>query len=233
MGTGVVQGVLGPIDRADLGFTLPHEHVLHDLLGGARSLEEKVMKSDTVAAAVGRFSEQERAARSVLWDQQITMENLGDVRRNYHFYGESLRILDVDEASEDAVLFKGVGGGCIVDGTVHGMGRSPQGLVEVSRRSGVHIVASTGFYLYPYLPPEVAAMSEDEALDRLLRDLSDDSESGVRAGALGEIGLSGPVHPVEEKMLRAAARAQAETGVGLAVHPGPGLDGALAARPHG
>jgi phosphotriesterase-related protein len=229
MGGQTVQTVLGPVNREDLGITLPHEHVLHNLVGSAGSAEEKAKQSTTVAAAIARFSPAERDRRAELWNQPISMSNLGDVRRNYQFYAEALRITDIDEVVEDALLFKDLGGGCIVDGTVHGMGPSPQGLVEVSRRSGVHIVASAGYYLYPYLPPDVVALSEDELFDRLLCELSDESESGVRAGALGEIGLSGPVHPVEEKMLRAAARVQAETGVGLAVHPGPGLDGALQA----
>ena len=225
----MVHTVLGPVGKENLGLTLPHEHVLHDMLGDVASLDELTAQSTTVAAAVARFAPEEHARRAELWNAPLSMSNIGDVRRNYQFYAEALRIVDVGEVVEDAVLFRESGGGCIVDATVDGMGPSRQGLVEVARLSGVHIVASAGYYLYSYLGPDVTELSEEELFERLLRELSDEADSGVRAGALGEIGLSGPIHPVEERALRAAARAQVETGIGLAVHPGPGLDAALEA----
>jgi phosphotriesterase-related protein len=41
----------------------------------------------------------------------------------------------------------------------------------------------------------------------------------VRAGILGELGTSSPIHPFEERQLRAAARVQRATGVPINVHP--------------
>ncbi len=58
----------------------------------------------------------------------------------------------------------------------------------------------------------------------MIRELAEGiDDSGVRAGNIGEIGLSGmpqdPFQPQEEVVLRAAARAQAATGASLTIHP--------------
>ena len=61
-------------------------------------------------------------------------------------------------------------------------------------------------------------------------------ELGVRAGNIGEIGCSGmpdmPCLPDEEKVLRAAARAQARTGASLTVHPNGGTHGSRETPKH-
>ena len=46
-------------------------------------------------------------------------------------------------------------------------------------------------------------------------------DTGVRAGIIGEIGTSDPLHPREEKVLRAAALAQAHTGAAITLHLTP------------
>jgi phosphotriesterase-related protein len=42
----------------------------------------------------------------------------------------------------------------------------------------------------------------------------------IRAGIIGEIGCSWPLHENERKVLRAAAQAQQPTGASISVHPG-------------
>ena len=41
----------------------------------------------------------------------------------------------------------------------------------------------------------------------------------IRAGFIGEMGLSTPPHPDEIKALKAAARTQSQTGAGICIHP--------------
>jgi len=41
----------------------------------------------------------------------------------------------------------------------------------------------------------------------------------VHAGMIGELGMTEPLHPQEEKVLRAGARTQRQTRVPLTVHP--------------
>jgi phosphotriesterase-related protein len=63
-------------------------------------------------------------------------------------------------------------------------------------------------------------LSIDELRAEFVSDVRDGiGDTDVRAGVIGEIGLSGHIHETEEKVLRAAARAAVETGAPLAVHP--------------
>ena len=54
---------------------------------------------------------------------------------------------------------------CIVDGGHPDMGTSYPNLKTIAERSGVHIVASGGYYLQTTYPPEVATKSEDQLVD--------------------------------------------------------------------
>ncbi len=57
-----------------------------------------------------------------------------------------LLIDDIDKAVEEVAGFARAGGGALVDAMPLDSGRDPAGLIEVSRRTGVHIVATTGFH---------------------------------------------------------------------------------------
>ncbi|MHB8342385.1 MAG: phosphotriesterase family protein [Mycobacteriales bacterium] len=62
----------------------------------------------------------------------------------------NLLIDDVERAVAEVELFAAAGGGALVDAMPLDSGRDPIGLVEVSRRTGVHIVATTGFHTAGY-----------------------------------------------------------------------------------
>jgi phosphotriesterase-related protein len=49
-------------------------------------------------------------------------------------------------------------------------------------------------------------------------------DTGIHAGIIGEIGVSHPITPTEEKVLAAAARAHRRTGVAINVHLDIGVD---------
>ena len=60
----------------------------------------------------------------------------------------------------------------------------------------------------------------DELTEMLVKHIEVGIEgTDVRAGVIGELGMTKPLHPQEEKVLRAGGRAQARTGVPLTVHP--------------
>jgi phosphotriesterase-related protein len=199
---GYVQTVLGPIAAAQAGPMLPHEHLLWDPVGDAAS---------PCAAA------SERAK----WDTDISLDNYYDVRRNYAHYKRPQQLLSVSDAIEEVAGFRQAGGGCIVDATPAGVGRDPEGLAAIARATGVHVIMGSGFYVAASHPLEVREASEDQLADWITRDITVGvGTTGVRAGFIGEIGLSWPVLPDEEKVLRAAAAAQQRTGAALMVHPG-------------
>jgi len=134
----------------------------------------------------------------------------------------------VSQIDDDQVLaaelkaFADVGGSCLVDQTPRAAGRRPERLRALSEKTEVKIVCSTGWYTEPYYPacdelerrtvPEIASIMRDEIENGI-------GETGIRPGLIGEIGASqGWVSPLEEKVHRAAARVQIETGLPLATH---------------
>lgn len=118
------------------------------------------------------------------------------------------------------------GFGTVVDLSPYGVvGRDDDGanvvwLQEISRRTGLHVITGTAVYLEAFSPRWAVEASLDDMTARFVRDATGGvAGTGVRAGVLGEqaTGL-GVITPHEEKCLRAAARAHAETGLALMTH---------------
>lgn len=131
-----------------------------------------------------------------------------------------------DEAlvASELAEFKAAGGGAVVDLTTIGIGGPvPTALVRIASATGLDVVAGTGFYIEDRVPADLRALSEDDLHDWLVRDLTSGFPgTSVRAGIIGEVGCgtqtSGDVTPFEERALRAAARAQRDTGAAITVH---------------
>ena len=164
----------------------------------------------------------------------ISVEELWWLRGHPMNNPENLRQRDHELAVREVGAFAGAGGGTIVDVTTVGLAPDPQGLVEVSRRTGVHIVAGTGFYIDSSLPGWVAEQPVEALTDFLRRELLEGiAGTTVRAGLIGELGVADPPSPAEERVLRAAAMVQRETGCAVTLHPYWGVDAALAAARYG
>lgn len=199
--TGKVQTVLGPIEDSDMGITLPHEHLLCDL---SRVLAEPVQE-----------------AEKKRMHEKVGMSNLSWLR--YHPFQnlDNVLLLDEQEAIDEANLFKHAGGGCIVDCSINGIGRDPEGLARISRSTGLHVIMGSGYYTAVSHDPRMSARSEQAIVEEIVRDVTVGVEDSViRAGFIGEIGCSWPLEANERKVLRAAARAQQLTGACLSIHPG-------------
>ena len=97
-------------------------------------------------------------------------------------------------------------------------------LRRLSEESGVNIIYGAGFYKEPRLPQIVKDASIDELKDEIERELLEGrGPDHIRAGFIGEVGSSNyTVYGTEEKVLRAAGRASAETGYGISTHTGRG-----------
>src|SRR5271165_1826194 len=102
---------------------------------------------------------------------------------------------------------------CIVDGGHEDMGRSLPFLKQLSVRSGMPIVAGGGYYTHPFYPPEIAAMSEDQIAQELIR-----KAVTQPLGAYGEIGSSDEITPDERKVFRAVSRAHLKTNLPIFTH---------------
>jgi predicted metal-dependent phosphotriesterase family hydrolase len=102
----------------------------------------------------------------------------------------------------------------IVDGGHPDMDRDLEALKRIAAGSGVHIVASGGFYMQRTYPPEIAARSAEQIAGELVRDAAEH-----RLGAFGEIGQQGGVLTDDEKkVFQAVAKAHVRTGLPVFTH---------------
>jgi phosphotriesterase-related protein len=135
------------------------------------------------------------------------------------FIGQSR---DEDLLAAELGAFRDAGGTCLVDQTPGGAGRDPLGLRRLSERTSVAIVTGCGWYIESYYPPsdDLARRSVADIAAQLEREIADGFDgTGVRPGIIGEIGAGqGWISPLEERVHRAAARAQVATGLPLATH---------------
>jgi phosphotriesterase-related protein len=209
---GQVTSVLGPVTAADLGVTLPHEHVLWDM---AHSMY--VPSPDPAERAA---AEQPLALDTLWWVHERPLE-----------HRENIALRDEEVAVRELTHFRMAGGGALVDCTVRGLQPDPRALARVSRASGVHIILGTGYYVARTHPPDMASKTAAAVAEELVGDLTDGiGETGVRAGLIGELGIGGrtafqgiasldDVHPDEAKVLEAAALAHRRTGATISIHP--------------
>ena len=140
-------------------------------------------------------------------------------------FGPEYVLQDVALVSDEVAAAARQGVRLIVDVGNSGHDRVPGFLREVSNRSGVAVVASTGHYREGFFPRDVETKDVDElAADMIGEVESVIAGSNVPAGAIAEIGFTGDVAtPLEEKVFYAAAKAQAATGAPLLTHTAQGV----------
>jgi predicted metal-dependent phosphotriesterase family hydrolase len=130
-------------------------------------------------------------------------------------------ILDSEPlAIREVARYRAAGGGAICDTTSEGIGRNPEGLARISQATGVHLIMGAGWYREAVYPVTFDATPTNELAAHLVDDLLLGRRTGgIRAGFIGEIGTErGYITARQERMFRAAARAQRATGCPIATH---------------
>lgn len=166
-----IQTVLGPIEPADLGVTLMHEHTLMDAWewGGRLGYD------------------------STVDDEELLVEELA--------------------------FYRDAGGSALVDVTPIGLRRDPSGMRRLAQATGLHIIMGCGWYRERVYPAYIHELSTNALAEMLVKELEEGVEGGIRPGIIGEIGTERfHVTPAEEKVFRAAARAQRATGASVTTH---------------
>lgn len=168
----------------------------------------------------------------------IQPESLGSTQMHEHIimdvyptrWGYSSVLDDIEVSIEEIKLYKQAGGGALVDPTMRGAGRDPRGLKRISEETGVHIIMSTAFTWAQFHSPVlglVNSSSTNALADMMIKDIVEGVDgTGIRAGCIGEVGAGGNrisdginyISPIEERLFRAAARAQKATGLPLYTH---------------
>jgi phosphotriesterase-related protein len=150
-----------------------------------------------------------------------TVAGLWYVRYNRFSNEDNLVFDDEELAISEAMYFRKTGGSTIVDVTSNNIGRQPESLVKVSRATELNIIMGTGYYIAPSYTPEMKSKTEEDIADEFIREIAVGvGDTGIKAGIIGEIGMSWPIEALEKKALRAAGMAQQETGATINVHPG-------------
>jgi phosphotriesterase-related protein len=199
--------VLGPVAPQELGLTSMHEHVFCDISCYRRE-----------------YADQLRPADEEVWTAPYGPQLRGVLEHHGFFLNHDNCRLDDPAAMElELRAFAASGGGALLDLSGDGLRLMPEELAGVSERAGVHVVASTGWYVEASWPQEIHRLSERELAGRMVAELTEGiAGTGVRAGHIGEIGVT-DLSAGQERVLRAAACASAQTGAAVTVHPGFGI----------
>ncbi|GAA1617355.1 hypothetical protein [Leucobacter chromiireducens] len=197
--TATVTTVTGEIPVTELGVTLTHEHLVNDVTSWAQRTTARGVDAEAY------------------WDQPVDMSVLWELKNDPFGNLDNCRLDDLDLAARELARFRDLGGATVIDTTSMNGGRNLPALRELSRRTGVTIIAGTGYYLDPSLPEGFAAFDSEDIAQQILADLTVGVD-GVRPGIIGEIGVGAEFPETERRSLRGAFLAQRETGLPVQVH---------------
>ena len=165
-----VNTVLGPIDTADLGFTLSHEHVGTNAAGLRHTYPEIINRPALKKQAVAAFKDA---------------------------YAEGVRTM--------------------IEVSTFDLGRDIELIQEVSRESGIQVIAATGNHLA--VPRPFGEVSPDVIAAMYVREIEEGIEgTGIKAGIIKVASDRGGVTQPQENVLRAAARTHKQTGIPISTH---------------
>jgi len=103
------------------------------------------------------------------------------------------------------------------------IGRDVRLLRRLAEATGLHILTNTGLYKEPFLPPYAFTESEDQLAARWMREFTHGIDgSGIRPGFIKIAVNPGSLLPVQQKIVRAAARTSLRTGMLVACHTAHG-----------
>ena len=147
--------------------------------------------------------------------EHICVSSAGFWREWPEFFGG--RAAFIAKVVEKLKAAKREGVDTIVDVTPADVGRDVRLLEEVSRKSGVNIVACTGHWLFPSL--SMSPRTVEELTDFFVLEIERGIEdTGIKAGVIKVATDEEGVTPFLEKALRAAARASKATGIPVTTH---------------
>ncbi len=207
-----VQAVTGPVPAEHLGTVLSHEHLFIDLTSHWQP--------------TGHPASRPQEPLEFGW------ASIGSLRRNPFGMVDNLLLNDLETTAREVSKFRDLGGTTIVDLTPPDIGRDVISLKTVAETTGLQIICGSGHYIHLAHPEKLASADVGSITDELLEELQVGIDgTGIRSGVIGEIGTSNPIHPDEEKVLRASARARRQVDVPIVVHLSPPPRGGIGRAP--
>lgn len=143
----------------------------------------------------------------------------------------SLRLDDLDKTSMELSIYKSLGGTSIVDAQPVGCGRMADYLYQASVRTGINIIASTGFHKLIFYPHDhwLHTIGDSDLVDLLISEINSGmysqcdtslpaqriaSKAGIIKTASDILGPLGKY----QRLFAAAAEASTHTGVSILSH---------------
>jgi 5-phospho-D-xylono-1,4-lactonase len=138
---------------------------------------------------------------------------------------EAPLLCDRDAIATGLTAYRAAGGGSLLDCQPGGSGRDGRALAELSRLTGVPIVACTGFHLARYYAPDywLWGATAEKARDIFVAELVDrlaetrDTDQPVRAGFI-KVAIPADPAKLPAALWEAAAAASRDTGAALLAH---------------
>ena len=198
---GYVQTILGPVKKEDLGITLPHEHLFNDLSGCVDEpfyAYSDLIKDKPVSPAI---------AYGLRYDPYCNKDNMAEK--------------EVPDVVAEVQNLMSVGGKSLVDATgSRSIGRNVPKMLEVAKQTGLQVIAATGYYLSKFETEEKLLRPIDVIAKEYDHDLHVGMDgTDVKAGLIGEIGVSPFFTAGEHNNLRAGALAQTQNpDVSMNIH---------------
>ena len=204
-----IMTVLGPIAPEELGFTDMHAHIMTDMSVWRRLAEP--LTPDNL---------------SVSGDEPVSLENVGLLRRNWFLLADNMLLDDDEVMTAEVADFRAAGGGAMVEKSCLGTRLDLPAVQRISKKTGVHVVATTGLFIEESWPDYALDMTIEQLTALMVKEIENGiDDTGIKAGHIGELGV-GNVSERDVRNLKAAARTSLETGVSVSVHHSIG-------KPHG
>jgi len=171
-------------------------------------------------------------ARTVLGD--IPANEMGFTYPHEHLYAvppacqkdRDLELSCYENSIKELCFFKEIGGATLVEASTLDYGRDINQLRRMSKESGVHVIATTGFNKHIYYPEWAVEKSMEEISDILIQDITTGADGGnAKAGFIKIGAFYNVIHPLEQKTMVAAATAQKSCGAPIWGHTEAGTMG--------
>lgn len=194
--------VTGETDPHALGVTLTHEHILADL--------SRYFAPDTDPLAAAEIDQ-----------HGVSLDTLGHLRRSLTNCRDDLSLSEDQLAARELGRFRHRGGRTICELSTLGIRqpRQAERLRALAAATNLNIIMGTGAYVASHHPPWLRGASEARLAEVFTRELTTGvGDTGIRCGIIGEVGVSTPPDPAEERVLRACGRAQQASGAPVIIH---------------
>lgn len=157
--------------------------------------------------------EKEKLGRTLCHEHVII--NLSTIRED-----NDSELNDINLMANELTLCKKLGIDSLIEVTNIGMGRNVEKLKEISKKSNMNIIASTGFYTIPYYPGYIKSKTINELSQIMISEITDGIDgTNIKAGIIGEIGTSlSSIEDISLKVFDAAIIAHKETKVPISTH---------------